>query len=129
MARAKLARRPWSALRFELALEAQEPRRQLALGSNRIQPNWFVWRIVRTLASSRRLWSLEEISDHLKCAEFEAAAALRALRCLHLVIVATTPAGEQAYALSPAAGSDLHGLKVSSQEPATRRNRKRQDDD
>ncbi len=97
MARATLGCSPWSALCFEVALQAQKSQRQrLELRSNQVQANWFVWRIVRTLASSQRLWSLEEISDHLKCAEFEAAVALRALRCLRLVIVATTPAGEQA---------------------------------
>ncbi len=104
MARSTLDLRSWAALRFEVALDEQVRRKTQSFRSQFCE-NWFFWRLVCTLGSARRLWSLEQLSDHLKCAEFEVAAALRALQCMRLVIVATTSSGRVAYALSPSAGT------------------------
>jgi hypothetical protein len=101
LARATLSRRPWAALRFQIALENQARWWSSSVDARQLQGNWFMSRIVCALRSSGKLLSVEEISDHLKCSEPEVAAALSVLRRLRVIVVATAPNGAQTYALSP----------------------------
>jgi hypothetical protein len=125
VARATLDSALWAALRFQVAFRDQLREQDLDVRAIQVPGNWFAWRIIRTLRSSPRLLSVEEISDHLKCTESEVATTLTALRGLRLIVVATTPGGRQVYALSPAALSLHQETEGFHCESAPERSRKR----